>query len=119
METAHQVRRLRLPSWVFVLAPPVAWLVQFEVAYVLVPPSRAPEHVGAIRWVSFAALLVAATSTFEAWRDLGRARASARPGERRSDADAWMAVAGVGLGVFFCLVIVAIVLMTWFLSPED
>ena len=106
-------------TWLYVLAPSIAWTMQFETVYVLVPPSRQVEHIGAIRWVSVAALGVSLSSAWGAWRELSRMRSFARPGERRADGRIWLARAAVATGIFFSLVIAAIAAMTWFLTPED
>ena len=107
------------PTWMLALLPALAWAAQFETVYVLAPPTRRPEHVGAIRWVSFFALAAAATSTWLSYVELQNARRELRPSDRRNRASVWLAGAGMGMGLFFCLVIMATVLVTWFVSPED
>jgi hypothetical protein len=105
-------------AWIYVLASPTAWLVQLETMYALAPPSRRPEHVLTIRWVSLAAFVVAAASAVGAWIEV-RCTREALDGDRRGQGSHWLAVAGVALGLFFCLVIASMVLPTWILSPED
>jgi hypothetical protein len=41
-----------------------------------------------------------------------------RPADRRSQSSAWLASAATGMGVFFCLVTMATVVVTWFVTPE-
>ncbi|HMI88815.1 MAG TPA: hypothetical protein VK550_32270 [Polyangiaceae bacterium] len=112
-------RRQGAWSWIFLLVPPLAWAAQFEIAYVLAPPDRQPEHIGSIRWISLFALAAAATSTWLSYADFRRARRVMRPSDRRSRASLWLASTATGIGLFFCLVITATVLVTWFVSPED
>ncbi len=106
-------------AFILALIPPLAWAIQFELVYVLAPPTRQPEHIGAIRWVSFFALATAATATWLSYGELQAAQRAMRPSDRRSRAATWLASAGTGVGLFFCLVIMATVLVTWFVSPED
>ena len=105
--------------WIWALLPAVAWAIQFETIYVLAPPDRQPRHVGAIRAVSFIALLTAATATWQAYADLHRRKRVARPSERRRRPALWLASAAIGIGLFFCVVIIATALVTWFVSPQD
>lgn len=107
------------PTWIWALIPPLAWAAQFETIYVLAPPTRQTEHVAAIRWVSLAALVAAAASTWAAYLDFQSARRRVQPYERRSRSSVWLASAAIGMGLFFCLVIMTTVLVTWFVSPED
>jgi hypothetical protein len=112
-------RAQRALIWILALVPPLAWAAQFEIVYVLAPPTREPEHIGAIRWVSFFALAAAATSTWLSYVEFQTARSEMRPSDRRNQASVWLASAATGMGLFFCLVIMATVLVTWFVSPED
>jgi hypothetical protein len=104
---------------VYFLASPVAWFVQLETMFVLVPPSRRTEHIDALRWVSLLALMVAAVGALGGWFDLVRARRAIATGDRRAQGNLWLARAALGLGLFFCIVIASMALPTWFLSPED
>jgi hypothetical protein len=106
-------------TWILALVPPLAWAAQFEIVYVLAPPTREPEHLGAIRWVSLLALASAATSTWLAYGEFQNAQRELSPSDRRNRSSVWLASAAMGMGLFFCLVIMATVLVTWFVAPED
>jgi hypothetical protein len=116
---APTVHRRSSRAWIYLLSSPAAWLVQLEINYVLVPPTRRHEHIGMIRGVSLIALFIVAASALGAWVELGRAERASQSGDRRGQGSRWLATAGVILGIFFCLVIAATALPTWILSPED
>ena len=105
--------------WLWAFVPPIVWAIQFETIYVLAPPDRQPEHVGAIRAVSLVALVAAAAATWGAYAELERGKRAARNVERRHRPALWLASASIGSGLFFCLVIMTTMLVTWFLSPQD
>lgn len=105
-------------SWVRLIVPPLVWAIQFETVYVL-EPTRTPGTVGSMRWISAAALLAAAGATASAYTELERLKRETRPSDRRGRPSLWLASAGVGLGLFFCLVIMTTALVTWFVAPED
>jgi hypothetical protein len=109
-------RRLALA----VVLAPVAWLAYIQIAYALVP--LACRHPGALTHAGLygvAALLVvgvvaAVVLAWPAWRATDRADFDGAPPEGRTR---FLALTGVGSGVFFLLVAIAGIVPLFLLAP--
>lgn len=94
--------------WIGILAGPIAWAIDLELSYALVPPAQASGHKLGLHLATLAAAVIAAASALIAWRVLGQIR---RESESRrvepSARERFMAVSGIGLSLFFLLAILA------------
>ncbi len=108
----------RLATWTAALAGPVAFAVNHEVMYLLVPAgcrsgSEAPVHFSA----ALAALAVLAGMAL-AWRNLRLAGARGADTGAAGDAPTrFLAMLGLGSGALFLVVIVSQWMPTLFLGP--
>jgi hypothetical protein len=111
---AREIRAL----WVGLLLPPIAFLIDLETAYALVPTACASRNELPVHLVHFACLLLAVLGGFTAWRwwKLGGAT---WPGEEGGPVARSRFMAGVGLLVsaLFALVIVAMWIPSFVLDP--
>ena len=91
--------------WAGVLAGPAAWAATQQVLYLLVTLECSFGREARLWPVIGAAILIAAGGTWLSWRNW-------RPAERETTAETdsvarWMGIAGMSLGVFSLLLIVA------------
>jgi hypothetical protein len=104
--------------WIGVLLPPVAFLINLEVAYALVPPACSSHNTLPVHLVHLACLLLTLYGLVTAWRcwkDAG----STWPGEAGDPLARSRFMAGTGLLVsgMFVLVIVAQWIPSFILDP--
>ena len=104
--------------WIGVLAAPVAFLVDLEASYILVPQACATGVETGLHLVPILALLVTAAGTIVSWRNWKRT------GEARSEGEEtvvtrshFMAVWGTLMSLLFFLVILAQWIPSLFFSP--
>ena len=107
-----------LALWTGILAGPVAWLLQMQTSYALVPWACATGHVFVLHLVTLAGLLIAAAGAWLAWRDWRRfgkewPKGKGGPQMRRR----FMAVLGLLTSVMFFLVILAQGIPSFILNP--
>jgi hypothetical protein len=105
--------------WPAFLAPLIALLDQ-SVAYSLVEWSCATQNSHVLHWVHFIFFAVAVTVTLPAWADSARYRAATAVPSDAGEAGGrprMMSVAAALSGALSALVILAMWVPTWFLSP--
>src|ERR1051325_345753 len=107
-----------LALWAGILAGPVAWLLQMQGGYTLVPWACANGHVFVLHLVTLVGLLIAAAGALIAWRDWRRfgkqwPKGKGGPHMRRR----FMAVLGLLTSVMFFLVILAQGIPSFILKP--
>ena len=107
-----------LALWTGMLAGPIAWLLQMELGYALVPWACATGHIVVLHIVTLGGLLIAAAGALVAWREWRRSGREWPKGaggpQMRSR---FMAVLGLLTSVMFFLVILAQGLPSFILSP--
>ncbi len=104
--------------WAGILAGPVAWLLQMQTGYALVPWACATGHVFVLHLVTLGGLLIAAAGALIGWREWQRAgrewpKGKGGPQTRRR----FMAVLGLLTSVLFFFVIVAQGIPSFILNP--
>ncbi len=99
------------------LAGPVAWLVQLQVSYMLVPWACARGGQVVLHLVALAMLAVAAAGLGLAWRAARRVVGGG--GAPGSEVRRFVAGCGVGLSLLFLLVIVASAIPNFILRACD
>ena len=107
-----------LALWTGILAGPVAWLLQFEIRYALVPWACATGHLFALHLVTLGGLALAAAGGFIAWREWQRCgkewpQAKGGPPMRSR----FMAVLGLLTSILFLLAILAQAIPSFILNP--
>ncbi|HEY0526531.1 MAG TPA: hypothetical protein VGD08_24265 [Stellaceae bacterium] len=104
-------------SWTCLFAGPVAWFLDQEVSYVLVPWSCDTGHLLPTHIVSLAALLLAITGGVLGWRDWSRRR---RTSSEEGDADGrahFLALTGMLMCALFGLVILVEGVAKFYFDP--
>jgi len=111
---AKEIRAL----WVGLLLPPIAFLINLEVAYALVPPACSSGNELPMHLVHLASLLLAVFAGVTAWR-WWKLRGATWPGEKGDPVDRSRFMAGTGLLVsaLFVLIILAQWIPTLVLDP--
>jgi hypothetical protein len=101
---AREIRAL----WVGLLLPPLAFLIDLEVAYALVPVACASRSQLPVHLVHLACLLLALFGSLTAWR-CWKVRGASWPGQEGSPLARGRFMAGIGvlLSALFVLVILA------------
>ena len=107
-----------LTLWGGILAAPLAWFLQMQVNYALVPWACATGHLFVLRLVTLGGLAVAAAGALLAWREWRRMGGEWPKGaggpQMRSR---FMAVLGLLISIMFFLVILAQGIPNFILSP--
>jgi hypothetical protein len=111
---ASEIRAL----WTGLLLPPIAFLIDLEVAYALVPPACSSRNELPVHLVHFVCLLLALGGGLTAWRSW-RATGATWPDEEGGPLarSRFMAGIGVFLSLMFALVIVAMWIPSFMLDP--
>lgn len=99
--------RVLLAQWAGLLAGPLAWLLQLQTGYTLIPWACAHDaHAISLHVVTIAALLLTAAGGFVAWRGWQRAGREQPGGEGRAAARSrFMSILGLLTSAMFFLVI--------------
>jgi hypothetical protein len=104
--------------WTGILAGPVAWLLQMQTGFALVPWACATGHVFVLHLVTLAGLLIAAAGALVAWRDWRRFGKEWPKGKGgRQMRRRFMAVLGLLTSVLFFFVILAQGIPSFILNP--
>jgi hypothetical protein len=110
-------RRTQLLAAGMFLAP-FAWGSQLLINYSLTPTACATGQPWLLHLVSLAAVLAALGGALIAWRATARLTSgSTEEGDNREVGRRFLALGGLGLSLFFALVILALELPTWWLDP--
>jgi hypothetical protein len=104
------VRSSSVTLWSGILAGPIAWAVDLQLRYALVPWACARGRMGTLTLISAVLLLVALTGAALSWLGL-----------RSRDGDAirirFMALSGLALSLTFAVTIIAMTIPDFFLRP--
>lgn len=123
MEATEQQFRSRRGEWTLwagILAGPIAFATDFVVSYALVQHSCSTGRSRLLHTSTLVALLVTLGGLAAAWRSLRAVPAHARDdGGSIFDRSRFMALGGIALSIAFTLVIVAIAIPRFVLSPCD
>jgi hypothetical protein len=104
--------------WAGVLIPPVAFLVNLEVAYALVPVACGSRTVVLVHVVHLVSLALTAFAAMVAWRAWQRSGASWPGGEGgRLGRTQFLAGMGILMGLMFAIVILAQWIPSFILDP--
>lgn len=108
-----------LAQWTGLLAGPVAWLLQLQVAYTLIPWACTHDQQGiSLHVVTLVALLLSVAGAFVSWREWQRAgRELPGPAGGPIPRSRFMAVMGLATSAFFFLVILMQGLASFILHP--
>lgn len=113
-------RRENLALWAGMLAGPVAWLLQFQINYSLVQSACEAGHKLALHLVTLGALLLVSGGAVVSGRRLQRLpEGPADEGDDHGTRARFMALSGLGLSLFFTLLIVAAEIPNWILRACD
>jgi hypothetical protein len=100
-----------------VLAPPMIWAAQQQASYALTPTACESGGEGWLHLISLAALASVIAAALLSWLDWKRLpEGSTDQGMPQATRSRFMAVSGMGLGLFFVPVIVATDLPNWILG---
>src|SRR4051812_45535055 len=104
--------------WAGILAGPIAWFLQMQVSYALVPWACATGHLIVLHLLTLGGLLIAAAGALTAWREwqrLGREWPKGAGGPQARSR--FMAVLGLLASIMFFLVILAQGIPSFLLNP--
>jgi len=104
-----------MPNWPALILSPTLALANLSIVYALVTPSCGRQSTGAMHWVTVLSLLLSLLFTFIAWRNqrqLAPPQSDAAPGRPH-----FVAMVATMVGLLSSLVIFAIWLPQWILSP--
>jgi hypothetical protein len=104
--------------WFSLLLAPIAFLIDLEVAYALVPPACSSRNLLPVHLAHLACFLLTLYGLFTAWRSWRLAGAT-WPGEQGDQLarSRFMAATGLLVSAMFALVIVAMWIPTFVLDP--
>lgn len=107
-----------LDLWVGLLLAPIAFLIDLEVAYALVPPACSSRNALPVHLVHLACLLLALYGLSTAWRSW-KLTGATWPGQQGDplSRSRFMAAIGLLVSAMFALVIVAIWIPSFILDP--
>lgn len=111
---AGRATESRAAQWFAVVAPPLAWAAQQQLAYQWVPSACTTGATAPLHLVHAAALLVTISAGIVAWRERGRQPAAEPPAPERHR---FVTLFGVLTSGLFTLVILAQWLPQWFFGP--
>ncbi|MGN6389128.1 MAG: hypothetical protein ACTHL1_06425 [Burkholderiaceae bacterium] len=106
-----------MSSWPALLLAPLLALISQSVAYALVTPSCARQGTMILHAVYLIALALAVGCTLLAWRERREADAAQRPDDAAERGPRFLASVAALVGTLSCLVIFAMWIPEWFLSP--
>lgn len=119
-ERMRPARRENLALWAGMLAGPFAWLLQFQINYSLVQSACEAGHKLALHLVTLGALVLVSAGAVLAWRSLQRLpEGPTDQGDDHGTRARFMALSGIGLSLFFTLLIVAAEIPNWILRACD
>ncbi len=103
--------------WAGVLLGPVAWALDEGLSYALEQHSCSTGHVYVLHVISLICLLLALSGAAISWRQLSIVGAGSEEGGSIRDRSWWMARLGIAMGIGFAIVIVALAVPKFLLSP--
>jgi hypothetical protein len=111
---ARHIRNL----WVGLLLAPIAFLIDLEVAYALVPPACSSRNTTPLHLVHLACFLLTLYGLFTAWRSW-KLTGPTWPGEQGDPLarSRFLAATGLLVSAMFALVIVAMWIPSFLLDP--
>ncbi len=103
--------------WAGVLLGPIAWILDEGLSYALEQHSCSTGHVYILHVISLVCLIVALSGMAIAWRQLSIIGVGSEEGGSIRDRSWWMARLGIALGIGFAVVIIALAVPKFLLSP--
>jgi hypothetical protein len=100
-----------------VLLGPIAWILDEGLSYSLTQHSCSTGHVYVLHVVSIVCLIIALGGAGIAWHQLSLVGTGSAEGGSILDRSWWMARVGISLGVGFAVVILALAIPKFLLSP--
>lgn len=105
--------------WYGILIGPLSWALDQQISYSLVAHACSTGHFYLLHAITVIALLLALSGAVVATMNLGRTRAATIEGGRVADRSRFMAIVGIAASVGWALVIVAMAVPRFILSPCD
>jgi len=103
--------------WAGVLLGPIAWALDEGLSYALEQHSCSTGHVYILHAISIVCFLLALSGAAISWHQLTIIGPGSEEGGSVRDRSWWMARLGIALGLGFALVIVALAVPKFLLSP--
>jgi hypothetical protein len=100
-----------------VLLGPIAWILDEGLSYSLEQHACSTGHFYILHVISVVCLLIALGGVAIAWRQLSLVGSGSESGGSIRDRSWWMARFGIALGIGFAVVIVALAVPKFMLSP--
>ena len=100
-----------------VLLGPIAWMLDEGLSYSLEQHSCSTGHFYILYVISVVSLLIALGGVAIAWRQLSLVGTGSEEGGSIRDRSWWMARLGIALGIGFAVVIIALAVPKFLLSP--
>jgi hypothetical protein len=100
-----------------VLLGPIAWILDEGLSYSLEQHSCSTGHFYLLQLISIVAFIIALAGAAIAWRQLSIVGAGSEEGGSIRDRSWWMARVGIWMGIGFAVVIVALAVPKFLLSP--
>ena len=105
--------------WYGILIGPLSWAFDQQISYSLVGHACSTGHFYLLHAITAIALLVALSGALVAVMNLGRTRQATTEGGRVADRSRFMAIVGIAASLGWALVIVAMAVPRFLLSPCD
>lgn len=105
--------------WYGILIGPIAWGADQQISYSLVAHSCSTGHFYLMHLFTAIALLFALSGAFIAMGNLGRTREATVEGGRVADRSRFMAIVGIGASLGWAMLIIAMAVPRFILSPCD
>jgi len=117
MQNSEGPEQNDLQLWTGVLAGPIAWILDEGLSYALTQHACSTGHVYVLHVISVVSLIIAIIGAWIAWRQWSLLGEGSDEGGSAHDRAWWMARVGVALGIGFGIVIVALAVPKFMLSP--
>ena len=105
--------------WYGILIGPISWAADQQISYSLVAHACSTGHFYLLHAITVIALLLALSGALVAAINLGRTRAANMEGGRATDRSRFMAIVGIAASLGWTLVIIAMQVPRFILSPCD
>jgi hypothetical protein len=105
--------------WYGILIGPISWALDQQISYSLVAHSCSTGHFYLMHVFTAVFLLLALSGALVAVANLGRTREATIEGGRVADRSRFMAVVGVGASLGWAILIIAMAVPRFILSPCD
>ena len=109
----------RFSLWYGILIGPLSWAFDQQISYSLVAHACSTKHFYLLHAITANSLLLALSGALVALMNLGRTRQATIEGGRVADRSRFMAIVGIAASLGWALVIVAMAVPRFLLSPCD